>query len=93
MTSRYHDKIVNAPRDVAANATLLLIDRLQEFIEHHPGVQVTASAALFLLLCEKFGVQAQDAFTAAKNLMNARDGRLSKEFEAVRLYLANEVER
>ena len=85
------DKLVNAPREVSAQATVLLIDALQDFIDHHPGVQVTASAALFLLLCERFGVDAQDAFTTAKNLMNAHDGRLAHEFQAVRMYLQNEV--
>ncbi|HWL80080.1 MAG TPA: hypothetical protein VNR89_03945 [Roseomonas sp.] len=86
-----YDKLVNAPRDTSAAATVLLIDRLQDFIEEHPGVQVVAASALFLMLCERFGVSAQDAFTAAKNLMNEHDGTLSHEFKAVRAYLANEV--
>lgn len=92
MTSRIHDKITNAPRQLSATATVLLIDALQDYIEENPGVQVTAAAALFLLLCERFNVPAQDAFTATTNLMNGKDGRLAKEFEAVRLYLQHEVQ-
>lgn len=84
-----YDKLVNAPRILTASLSLGLIDRVQG---HYltPGVQVAALAATFLLVCERFNVEPQDAFTATKNLMNDHDGR-SIEFEAVRLYLQNEV--
>lgn len=86
-----YDRIINAPRAKTASATLLICNSLQDYIEAHPGVQVLATAAAFLLLCERFGVPAQDAFTAAKNLMNAHEGAAGKDFAAVREYLANEV--
>lgn len=84
-----YDKLVNAPRVETAHATLSVIDRVQD---HHrnPGLQVAALAAAFLLMAERFQVSAQEAFTATQNLMNNHDGR-AVEFEAVRLYLANEV--
>ena len=87
--SRIYDSLVNAPRATTAHLTLALIDRVQG---HHqqPGAQIAALSAAFLLLCERFQVSPQDAFTATKNLMNDHDGR-AIEFEAVRMYLQNEV--
>lgn len=92
MSKAIYEQIINAPRDVSAQATVLLIDRLQDFIEERKGVQVVAAAALFLLLAERFGVEAQDVFTATKNLMRERDGGYAPQFKGVALYLENEVQ-
>lgn len=90
--SAIYEQIINAPRSVAASATVLLIDRLQDFIEQQKGVQVVAAAALFLLLAERFNVEPQDVFTATKNLMRQRDGDYAPQFKAVEMYLKNEVQ-
>ena len=83
-----YDRLVNAPRKETAGLTIGLLDRLQLSVNH--GVQVAACAALFLTVCERFGVPAQDAFTASKNLMNDHDGR-SHEFRGVQAYAENEL--
>lgn len=88
--SPIYDKMVNAPRAETATASVLVIDALQNFIEGHPGVQIVAIAATFLLLCERAGVTPQEVFTATTNLMNDHDRR-SNEFRAVAAYIENEV--
>lgn len=85
-----YDKLTNAPVQRTASCAFHMVDVMQDHYQD-PGVQVNAAAALFLLLCERFQVSAQDAFTAAKNLMNHADGSRRDEFEAIRLYLKNEV--
>lgn len=91
MTNPFYDRLINASRQDAASASVLILHSLQDYIEHANSAQVLATAAVFLLLCEKYGVAAQDAFRAATNLMNEHDGTLSREFSAVRAYLNNEV--
>lgn len=84
------DQLNNAPSEEVARVSYALIDRLQHEYEQ-PGVQVAAAAAFFLLVAERFGVPAQDAFTATKNLMNDRDNRLKHEFQAARAFLREEI--
>ena len=85
-----YEKMVNAERSEVAKVAFLQIDRLQEFYAH-PGLQVSGVAAVFILLCERFGVSPEDAFRAATNLMDEHDGRLGTEFAAIRQFLKNEV--
>lgn len=85
-----YERMVNASSRKAAECSLLILDKCQDYIESDNSVQVLASAAVFLLLCERFGVSAQDAFTAAKNMLADHDGRAS-DFRAVRDYVRNEV--
>lgn len=81
------DLMVNANLRHVANASVAVIDRLQAYAPHE---QIAGAAASFILMCEHFGVSPQDAFATATNIMNQAEGRRA-EFEAVRLYLENEV--
>ena len=85
-----YEQLINAPRVGTATATFHLIDTIQRFHENR-GLQVGASAILFILLCEHLKVDQQDVFTAAKNLLNSHDDALGTEFEAIREYLKHEV--
>jgi hypothetical protein len=90
VNTRVYDSLINASRVGTAQASFLALDALQNFYRT-PGVQIAGAAALFILLCERFGVSVQDAFTATKNLMNYHDDRLGTEFEAIRMYLEEEL--
>lgn len=81
------DELNSVPVKEAATTTMRVIDAIQTLPPH---LQVIAVVASFKLLIERFGVDAQDAFTVADNVMNHAQGR-RVEFEAVRQYLANEV--
>lgn len=81
------DSLNMVPVKTAATATVRVIDAIQTLPPH---VQVIAIVAAFKLLIERYGVEAQDAFTVADNVMNHAQGRRA-EFDAVRAYLANEV--
>jgi len=85
-----YEQLINAPRVGTATATFHLIDTIQAF-HRNRGLQIGAAAILFILLCEHLKVSEQDAFTAAKNLLNSHDDALGTEFEAIRAYLRNEV--
>lgn len=71
----------------SAGSTMRVIDALQDLPPH---MQIIALVATFKLMIERYGVNAQDAFTVADNIMNHAQGR-RVEFDAVRDYLANEV--
>lgn len=71
----------------SATSTMRVIDAVQDLPPH---LQVIALVASFKLMVERYGVNPQDAFTVADNIMNHAQGR-RPEFEAVRAYLANEV--
>lgn len=90
MSKRIHQQLTNADRVGTATATFHCIDALQGF-HRDPGVQINAAVILFVLLCERFGIEPQDAFVTGKNLLNNHDDRLGREFEAIRMYLKEEV--
>ena len=73
-------------RNVTA-ASMTVLDRLQNFT---PEVQVLASAAVFLTLCENLGTPAQEAFTTVKNVINGAEGKRS-EFLALDAYVKGEI--
>lgn len=81
------DLMNNADPAAVATATMTVIDKLQH---EQPHVQQMAAAALFVLLAERWGVEPQDVMVATKNLMIGVDGKRA-EFEAVALYLENEL--
>lgn len=91
MSRNLYDRVVNVPAASAGQAAMGVIDALQHYIERDKGAQAVGLCSAFLLFCERFGLQAQDVFTATKNLMNAAEGDVRKDFDAVRLYLQNEV--
>jgi len=77
------DRMNQAPARKVASAAMTVIDALQ--LRFTSEQQVLGTAAVFLILCERFGVEPQDAFTATKNLMNTVTGKRA-EFEAVADY-------
>lgn len=81
------DKMNNANPQRVANASLAVIDRLQDFQPHEQPMAVAVS---FLTLCDQLKVSAQDVFTVTKNLMNEKD-QLRPEFAAVRDYVKYEL--
>ena len=88
--ARNIDGLVNAPPKAVAEISFLVVDSIQH---HHktPMAQAAAVAATFLILCERLRLNPQDVFVAAKNiLMDERNGG-SKHFEAVRMYVKNEI--
>jgi hypothetical protein len=92
MARRNLDGLVNAPPKAVAEISFLVIDGIQ----HHPTnplAQAAGVAATFLLLCEHLKVEPQDVFVATKNiLLDEREGG-SKHFEAVRMFVSNEIPR
>ncbi|MET3601146.1 hypothetical protein [Martelella mangrovi] len=90
MRANVYEALINADRVKTATATFHCIDALQRFHEDR-GVQTNAAAILFILLCERFQLNQQDVFTVAKNLLNTHDDRLGTEFEAIRMYLREEL--
>lgn len=81
------DSMNLVPVKEAATSTIRVIDAIQTLPPH---LQVIAIVAAFKMLTERYGVDAQDAFTVADNVMNHAQGR-RVEFDAVRAYLDNEV--
>lgn len=89
MTDR--DRLMNADSKEVAVRTAAIFDRLQGYhTNQEPSVLATAAA--FLLLCEKCKVSPQDAFTAAKNLMydRVRAERIRHTFAAIQMHLADD---
>lgn len=91
MSRRLYDRVVNVRAVDAGKAALSVVDALQKYIEEDKGAQAVGLAAAFLLFCERFSLAPQDVFTATKNLIARSEGDNRKDFEAVRLYLQNEV--
>lgn len=82
-----YERLINVPRVDTAAATFHVLHNGQDF---PAPVQLTSAAIYFLLLCEHYRLSPQEVFTIAKNLMNAHDGALATEFEAIRMYLKEE---
>lgn len=81
------DKINNVAPKKVAQASMALIDRMQDFESH---TQVLAAAMVFLTLTEHHRAKAQDVFTITKNIMHERD-RMRPEFAAVLDYVKHEI--
>jgi len=88
MVKLNYDGLTNADPARVAKASFKLLNELQN---HDQGTICAASAAVFLILCERFKVEPQDVFTATKNLLVADrvDGR--HEFGAVKLFAQHEI--
>lgn len=91
MSRRIYDRIINADGARAGSAAMAVITALQDYIENDKGAQAVGLCAAFLLFCDRFNLEPQDVFTATKNLMSRAEGERRKDFEAVKLYLLNEV--
>lgn len=72
---------------LVANASMTVLDRLQDFPAE---IQIMGAAAVFLELAEHIGIPAQEAFSATKNLINGDDGKRA-EFRAITAYLQGEL--
>lgn len=71
-----------------ANATLGTLNALQNW---EPQEQLLAAAIVFLNLADFWQVSAQDAFTAATNMLNDKDGKTRPEFLSVKHYMEGEL--
>lgn len=90
MARKFDRDLMNlaAPNRVA-NVTLATLNQLQNWT---PEEQVLGAASVFLHLADFWRVSPQDAFTAATNLMNDKDGKARPEFRAIRPYLEGELQ-
>lgn len=81
---------MNAPRSEVARACVLLFDRIQELPNEH---QILAFAGAFVLMSEAYGLNAQEAFTAVKNLMAdpSTSTGLGLQFDAMKWHLETEL--
>lgn len=71
-----------------AEASMDILNSMQ--VRFTPEEQITAAAAVFVILADRFNVEAQDAFTVTKRVINAVDG-VRPEFRAVQHYARNEL--
>lgn len=81
------DKLNSLPAAVAARSTFTMLDRAQDL---QPEYGLVGTAALFLLLCEAHGIEAQDVMTVTKNLM-VSEGERHPEFRALADYMKYEI--
>ena len=87
MAKLNRDLLNSVPVETAANATVAVIDRLQDF---SPELQMLALTTSYKLMLERFNFPPQDILTVADNVMNHADGR-RVEFEAVQSYMEGEL--
>ena len=88
MKRSVYDSMINAPRTKVALGSFHLLNTAQDF---PPEIMVTSATCMALLLCEHYKVEPQDAFTVANNLMNDSDDRGMTDFQAIRLYMKEEL--
>lgn len=85
-----HDRMVNAPSEAVAKATMRLIDVLQ----HEPAdIQSVVACILFKTVCDVHGVEPQDAFTVAGNMLADTIHGQRPEFAALRQYAKYELKK
>lgn len=84
------DRLMNADSRQVARATVSIFDRIQGMPK---AVQLLGLACAFILTASVSGINAQDAFTASKNLMADPLGEqgLSRDFAAMRFHLDTDV--
>lgn len=82
------DKLNNCSLAYGSVASMEVVDRLQKF---RPEEQVVGLAATFLLVCEHYQVPVQDVMTVTKNMINEANRKKVPEFDAVALYVRNEL--
>jgi len=87
MSKINRDELNSYPATVAARATFTMLDAAQDL---QPIPQLVGTAALFLLLCETHGIEAQDVMTVTKNLM-VSEGERHPEFRAMADYMNYEL--
>jgi hypothetical protein len=65
--NKVYEQLVNADLGKALTAMYATVDRLQT--AGNPGEQVAGAAILFRLLCERFGMDLNDTFTATGRMI------------------------
>lgn len=78
-----HDAMINAPVQDVVAATMKLVDRLQDFDK---AIQSVAACILFKLVCEVHGLNPQDVFTVAGNMLADTVHGERPEWKALRFY-------
>lgn len=81
------DHFTQLDQAAASVNTVTALDALTNMSPEH---QVAAVGAAFLMLCETYRVQAQDAFTVIKNVLNGAHGPTA-EFNAARMFIENDI--
>lgn len=81
------DQLNHAPAHLTAIATHQITDALQL---KAPEVQVLASAAWFLMVCERYKIRAADVLTKVTNMLNGEEEKAA-EFRAARMYMEHEL--
>ena len=84
------DAINNAPPKEVALASFEIINALQNHYDR-PHVQAAAACAVFLVLCQQVRIEPQTIFTAVSNILSDEREGGRDEFEALRMYVANEI--
>lgn len=82
-----YDGLVNANVSEVSGAVFECLNVLQN---KPPHIRTSASALLFLLLCERFRAEPQDVFVAAKNLLASNEAETDVRFLALKAYIAHE---
>jgi anthranilate phosphoribosyltransferase len=81
--------MINAPRQETANATLHAISAVAN--NASPAAQPVAILAAAVLFIEGKGLDLQDTMVLVKNLINSHDTHLGTDFEAIRMYVENDL--
>jgi len=87
-TLKFLDGLNNADLEVVAQAAFRIIETLQDSKSH---VQAAATAAAFLILCDRYRIEPQEVFRVAQKMLldDVNGGRF--EFRAMRLYAQHEL--
>lgn len=85
--SKNKDSLTNMDIKAASLATMAVVDSIQKMKTHE---QIAGLCISFILLCENYGVPAQDVFTYSKNIINGADGK-RVEFKGVQHYMKNKL--
>lgn len=84
------DLLNNVDRMPVRQGTFAVVDALQDMPAQ---VQVASIAAAFVLACERFKLEPQDAFAAVSNMMVMPTGDRAPEFKGAALYMREEWKR
>lgn len=87
-TNRAYDALINADANELFTGMYALVDAVQK---QKSGVQIGAVALLFRLVCERFDINVQDAFTAIGNMMSVAHHERRVQLAAARQYLKEEL--
>lgn len=84
-------KIGNAPLAEVAVQAMSIINKMQDK-PGNTGVQVLAAASVFVLLCERFGIDEKELFSLTQRSIRHSDVYIGKQqLDVVRSYLKEEL--